>query len=84
MHFFRFGFPGVIISDQGREFCNHLIEQLLTLTGTTHRVTSAYHPQSNGMTGMGAVCGCVWVSLSFLKVTEATVSHDTMHEMRAP
>ena len=46
----RFGCCEVIISDQGREFVNKLEEELLRLTGTDHRVTSAYHPQTNGLT----------------------------------
>ena len=46
----RFGCCEVIISDQGREFVNKVKEELLQLTGTEHRVTSAYHPQSNGLT----------------------------------
>ena len=29
---------------------NRVKEELLQLTGTEHRVTSAYHPQSNGLT----------------------------------
>jgi hypothetical protein len=48
--FCRFGFPKVIISDQGREFCNQLTARLFSLTNTQHRVTTAYHPQSNGLT----------------------------------
>lgn len=38
-----------MISDQGREFVNNLNEQLMKLTNTKHRITSAYHPQSNGL-----------------------------------
>lgn len=40
------GFCSCVISDQGREFCNQVLYEL---TGTEHRVTSAYHPQSNGL-----------------------------------
>ena len=29
---------------------NNLEEELFRLTGTEHRVTSAYHPQTNGLT----------------------------------
>ena len=47
--FTRYGCPKVIISDQGREFCNALNTKLFKLTGVDHRVTSAYHPQANGM-----------------------------------
>ena len=45
----RYGFPEEIISDQGREFCNRLIDRLEQLTGFKHNITSAYHPQSNGL-----------------------------------
>ena len=40
----------MLISDQGREFVNSVKEELFALTGTEHRVTSAYHPQTNGLT----------------------------------
>ena len=48
--FLRHGFCPCVISDQGSEFCNRINECLFKLTGTEHRVTSAYHPQSNGLT----------------------------------
>lgn len=47
---FRHGCCDVLISDQGREFVNCIKDELFQLTGTEHRVTSAYHPQSNGLT----------------------------------
>ena len=37
------------INDQGREFCYAVSHTLIKLTGTTQRVTSAYHPQANGL-----------------------------------
>ena len=37
------------INDQGKEFVNEVSDTLLELTGTDQRVTSAYHPQSNGL-----------------------------------
>ena len=40
----------VLISDQGREFVNRVIQELFRLTGTEHRISSAYHPQTNGLT----------------------------------
>ena len=43
------GCPEEIVSDQGREFCNQLINLLEQLTGFKHKITSAYHPQSNGL-----------------------------------
>ena len=38
-----------MISDQGREFVNSVSEHLFRLTGTKHKITSAYHPQTNGL-----------------------------------
>lgn len=46
----RFGCCEVVISDQGQEFVNQVKEELFGLTGTEHRVCSAYHPQTNGLT----------------------------------
>ena len=37
------------MSDQGREFVNGVHKCLLKLTGTQHKISSAYHPQSNGL-----------------------------------
>lgn len=37
------------INDQEREFVNEVSENLHRMTGTEQRVTSAYHPQSNGL-----------------------------------
>jgi len=45
----RHGCPKIEISDQGREFCNSISDELFKLTGTIHKVTSPYHPQANGL-----------------------------------
>ena len=37
------------INDQGREFVNEISSDLHQLCGTEQRITSAYHPQSNGL-----------------------------------
>ena len=37
------------INDQGREFVNELSNELHRKTGTHQRITSAYHPQANGL-----------------------------------
>ena len=47
--FHRFGSAEVIISDQGREFINAVTKYLFNMTGTDHRISSAYHPQMNGL-----------------------------------
>ena len=37
------------INDQGKEFVNEVSENLHEMTGIEQRITSAYHPQSNGL-----------------------------------
>ncbi len=44
------GCPETLITDQGREFVNELSSELYSIINTEHRITSAYHPQSNGLT----------------------------------
>ena len=46
----RFGCPETIITDQGREFVNSVNEQLCGDMDIHHRICSAYHPQTNGLT----------------------------------
>ena len=43
-----FGPPKIILSDQGTEFCNKIVAELLKVVGVEHRVTSAYNPRTNG------------------------------------
>jgi hypothetical protein len=45
----RHGCFEIQINDQGREFVNVVSDELHRLTGVEQRVTSAYHPQSNGL-----------------------------------
>ena len=45
----RWGSPNVIITDQGREFCNAINDKLMESAHCKHRITSSYHPQSNGL-----------------------------------
>ena len=44
----RWGSPDVIITDQGCEFCNAINDELMEHVHCKHRITSSYHPQSNG------------------------------------
>ena len=37
------------MNDQGREIFKNVSDELHILTGVQHWVTSAYHPQSNGL-----------------------------------
>ena len=46
--FSRFGTSRAVISDEGSHLCNNLFASLLAKYGVKHRVTLAYHPQSNG------------------------------------
>ncbi len=43
------GWPEIIISDQGREFVNSLTHSLYERTCIEHRISSPYHPQTNGL-----------------------------------
>lgn len=44
----KFGAPESIVSDNGKEFCNAVVDNLLTCLGTKHKQTTTYHPQTNG------------------------------------
>jgi hypothetical protein len=46
----RHGCPKVLLSDQGTPFCNELVDSLCQLMNIRHRLSSAYHPQTNGLT----------------------------------
>ncbi|XP_078156037.1 uncharacterized protein LOC144551795 [Carex rostrata] len=44
----RFGVPRAVISDGGKHFINRQFNNLLRRHGVTHKVSTSYHPQSNG------------------------------------
>ena len=46
--FYRFGVPRAMISDQGTHFCNKQMEALLQKYGVIHKISTPYHPQTNG------------------------------------
>nr|GEV38226.1 reverse transcriptase domain-containing protein [Tanacetum cinerariifolium] len=46
--FARFGSPRAIISDHGTHFCNHQFAKVMRKYGVTHRLATAYHPQTSG------------------------------------
>nr|GEW97867.1 reverse transcriptase domain-containing protein [Tanacetum cinerariifolium] len=46
--FARFGTPRAIISDRGVHFCNDKFAKLMSKYGVTHRLATAYHPQTSG------------------------------------
>jgi transposase InsO family protein len=43
------GFPRIIQSDNGTEFVNSVIAELLKLSHTDQRLITAYHPRANGL-----------------------------------
>jgi len=53
-HFFTyislFGPPKELLSDQGTVFLNSIMKELVRVAGIEHRVTSPYHPRTNGLT----------------------------------
>nr|GFA55767.1 reverse transcriptase domain-containing protein [Tanacetum cinerariifolium] len=46
--FSRFGTPKAIISDRGTHFCNDQFSRVMAMYGVTHRLSTAYHPQTSG------------------------------------
>ncbi|GKF21856.1 reverse transcriptase domain-containing protein [Tanacetum coccineum] len=46
--FARFGAPHAIISDRGTHFCNDQFAKVMLKYGVTHRLSTAYHPQTSG------------------------------------
>jgi len=45
-----YGPPKIVLSDQGLEFNNKLMTAFVNMVGIEHKVTSAYHPRTNGQT----------------------------------
>nr|GEZ95962.1 reverse transcriptase domain-containing protein [Tanacetum cinerariifolium] len=46
--FARFRTPRAIISDHGTHFCNDKFAKVMFKYGVTHRLATAYHPQTSG------------------------------------
>ena len=47
--FLTMGFPAIYSSDQGREVVNSVMLSLIETTNAVHRISTAYHPQANGL-----------------------------------
>ena len=47
--FVRYGCAKIELSDQGREFVNEVSKCLFKIMKTEHRISSAYHPQTNSL-----------------------------------
>ncbi|GKF62656.1 reverse transcriptase domain-containing protein [Tanacetum coccineum] len=46
--FARFSTPRAIISDRRTNFCNEKFAKVMSKYGVTHRLSTAYHPQTSG------------------------------------
>nr|GEZ30016.1 reverse transcriptase domain-containing protein [Tanacetum cinerariifolium] len=46
--FARFAAPRAIISDRGTHFCNDQFAKVMLKYGVTHRLSTAYHPETSG------------------------------------
>lgn len=44
------GAPRQLLTDRGRYFLSKVVADLLRLSSTTHKLTTSYHPQTNGLT----------------------------------
>jgi hypothetical protein len=44
----NFGVPSEIVTDRGANFTSDLVKEYLKRIGTNHKLTSAYHPRTNG------------------------------------
>ena len=47
--FYIMGIPVVVTTDQGREFHNQVNKELMNVFRIQHPLTTAYHPQANGL-----------------------------------
>lgn len=46
----RHGAPRVLLSDRGKTFLSQVLAEVLRACNTSHKLTSSYHPQTNGLT----------------------------------
>ena len=46
--FYKFGYPGELVTDQGVQFTSHLIEKLLRQHHIKHKNSTTYHLEGNG------------------------------------
>lgn len=46
----KYGAPRELLSDRGRSFLSRVVSEILQSCSVRHQVTTAYHPQTNGLT----------------------------------
>nr|GEZ90097.1 reverse transcriptase domain-containing protein [Tanacetum cinerariifolium] len=66
--FSRFGTPKAIISDRGTHFCNDQFSRVMAKYGVTHRLSTAYHPQTSGQVEL--------TNLGLKRILERTVGEN--------
>nr|GEW39330.1 reverse transcriptase domain-containing protein [Tanacetum cinerariifolium] len=66
--FARFGTPRAIISNLGTHFCNDQFAKVMLKYGVTHRLATAYHPQTSGQVEVSNCC--------FKRILERTVGEN--------
>ena len=54
--FIQFGLPDIIISDRGPQFTSNVFNGILDKIGIKHRMSTAYHPQTDGQTECYNLC----------------------------
>ncbi|GJY18971.1 reverse transcriptase domain-containing protein [Tanacetum coccineum] len=54
--FAQFGAPRAIISDRKTHFCNDQFAKIMLKYGVTHRLSTAYHPQTSGQVEVSNRC----------------------------
>src|SRR5258705_1499195 len=48
--FKRYGLPDIMISDQGPQFTAKVFQEIMTILQVKHKMSTAYHPQTDGQT----------------------------------
>jgi hypothetical protein len=48
--FIQYGLPDIIISDRGPQFASNVFNGIFDAIGVKHRMSTAYHPQTDGQT----------------------------------
>ncbi|GKA72500.1 reverse transcriptase domain-containing protein [Tanacetum coccineum] len=72
--FARFRVPKALISDRGTYFCNSQLKKALQRYGVTHKLSTAYHPQSNGQTEV--------TNRAIKRILERSVGYNPKAELR--